>query len=610
LDILEDFLLKSHSCGELRDKHVGQEVTLAGWVHRRRDHGGLIFIDLRDREGIAQIVFNPETSKKAHKIANELRNEYVAKISGKVAKRPRGTENLKLPTGKIEVIASDIQILNTAKTPPFYINEDVEVDENLYLKYRYLYLRRPRMKDNIILRHKVEKFMRDFLDAKGFVEIETPILIKSTPEGARDYLVPSRIHPGKFYALPQSPQQLKQLLMVAGFEKYYQIARCFRDEDLRADRQPEFTQLDLEMSFIDEEDILTLLEEMFTSLVETVKPEMRMLKPFPRLSYAETMERYGTDKPDIRFGLELRDLSTTVAESEFAVFRSAIQSGGKVKGICLPGCADYSHKQLEELTELAKSCGAKGLITLALPTGSYDKLEQLTPDKVKSVATKYLNAEQLKETVRKFEAKPGDLILIVAGESKMVDKVLDELRRETGHRLGLLDPNLLAFVFIVDYPLLDWNEETGLWEPMHHPFTAPIEEDIPLLDTELAKVRARHYDIVCNGYELSSGSIRIHTRQLQEKIFRLLGYSNEEIEARFGHLLEAFDYGAPPHGGIAPGIDRVVMLLAGAENIREVIAFPKNQSAIDVMSDSPSPVSKAQLDELHLKLKDEETVQT
>ncbi|MBM3142375.1 MAG: aspartate--tRNA ligase [Chloroflexi bacterium] len=603
-------MLKSHSCGELRDKHVGHEVTLAGWVHRRRDHGGLIFIDLRDREGIAQIVFNPEISKGVHKVANELRNEYVAKVTGKVAQRPPGTENTKLPTGKIEVIASDIQILNTAKTPPFYINEDAEVDENLCLKYRYLYLRRPRMKDNIILRHRVEKFMRDFLDAKGFIEIETPILIKSTPEGARDYLVPSRIHPGKFYALPQSPQQLKQLLMVAGFEKYYQIARCFRDEDLRADRQPEFTQLDMEMSFVDEEDILSLLEELFTSLMETVKPEMRILKPFPRLSFTESMERYGTDKPDIRFGLELRDLSAIVAESDFAVFRSAIQGGGKVKGICLSGCADYSHKQTEELTELAKSSGAKGLITLALPAGSFDKLEQLAPDKVKSVAAKYLTAEQLKEIVRKFEAKPGNLILIVAGEPKMVDKVLDELRREMGHRLGLTDPNLLAFVFVVDYPLLDWNDETGRWEPMHHPFTAPREEDVPLLDTDPPKVRARHYDIVCNSYELSSGSIRIHTRQLQEKIFRLLGYSNEEIEARFGHLLEAFDYGAPPHGGIAPGIDRVVMLLAGAENIREVIAFPKNQSAIDVMSDSPSPVSKAQLDELHLKLKDEETIQT
>jgi aspartyl-tRNA synthetase len=600
-------LLKSHSCGELREKHIGHEVTLAGWVHRRRDHGGLIFIDLRDREGIAQVVFNPEISKKAHETANELRSEYVAKITGKVAERPSGTANRKLPTGKVEVIASDIQILNTAKTPPFYINEDVEVDENLYLKYRYLYLRRPRVKDNMILRHKVGKFMRDFLDAKGFVEIETPILFKSTPEGARDYLVPSRVHPGKFYALPQSPQQLKQLLMVAGFEKYYQIARCFRDEDQRADRQPEFTQLDMEMSFIDEEDILSLLEEMFTSLVETVKPEMKILKPFPRLSFAETMERYGTDKPDIRFGLELRDLSKIAAESEFAVFHSTIQAGGKVKGICLPGCADYSHKQLEELTELAKSCGAKGLITLALPSASFDKLEQLSPDKVKSVASKYLTAEQLKEIVRRFEAKPGDLILIVAGEAKMVNKVLDELRREMGHRLGLIDPNYLVFFFVVDFPLLERNEETKLWEPMHHPFTSPREKDIPLLDTDPGSVRARHYDIVCNGYELSSGSIRIHTRQLQQKIFRLLGYTDEEIEARFGHMLEAFDYGAPPHGGIAPGIDRVVMLLAKTDNIREVIAFPKNQSAIDVMSDSPSPVSQAQLNELHLKLTDKDT---
>jgi aspartyl-tRNA synthetase len=600
-------LLKNHSCGELTEKHIGHEVTLAGWVHRRRDHGGLIFIDLRDKEGIAQVVFNPETSKKAHKTANELRNEYVAKITGKVEKRPKGTENLKLPTGKIEVIANDIQILNTSKTPPFYINEDVEVDENLSLKYRYLYLRRPRMKDNMVLRHKVEKFMHAFLDARGFVEIETPILFKSTPEGARDYLVPSRIHPGKFYALPQSPQQLKQLLMVAGFEKYYQIARCFRDEDQRADRQPEFTQLDIEMSFVDEEDILSLLEEMFTSLLETVKPDMKIVKPFPRLSFAETMEKYGTDKPDIRFGLELRDLSKIVAESEFGVFRSTIQGGGKVKGICLSGCADYSHKQTDELTELAKASGAKGLITMALPAGSFDTLEQITPDKVKSVAAKYLTTDQLKEIVSKLEAKAGDLILIVAGDIKMVNKVLDELRREMGRRLGLIDPNLLIFFFVVDFPLLDWNEETKLWEPMHHPFTSPREEDIPLLDKDPARVRARHYDIVCNGYELSSGSIRIHTRDMQQKIFRLLGHTDEEIEARFGHMLEAFDYGAPPHGGIAPGIDRLVMLLAGADNIREVIAFPKNQSAVDVMSDSPSTVSKAQLDDLHLKLADEET---
>ena len=598
-------MLKSHSCGELTKEQVGREVTLAGWVHRRRDHGGLVFIDLRDREGIAQVVFNPEISKAAHEVADGLRNEYVIKVTGEVALRPPGTENPKLPTGEIEVIASDIQLLNTSKTPPFYINEDVEVDENLFLKYRYLHLRRPRMRDNILLRHRVEKFMRDFLDAKGFVDIETPILMKSTPEGARDYLVPSRIHPGKFYALPQSPQQLKQLLMVAGFEKYYQIARCFRDEDLRADRQPEFTQLDLEMSFVDEEDILNLVEELFTSLVETVKPEMQVLKPFPRLSYAESMERYGTDKPDVRFGLEIRDLSDIVADSEFAVFRSTIQGRGKVKGICLPGCATYSHKQLEELTELARTHGAKGLITLALPSDDHASLEHLTLDEVKSVAAKYLTIDQVKEMVQKFEAKPGDLVVIVAGEPNMANRVLDEVRREMGRRLNLMDPNLLAFVFIVGYPLLEWNNETGLWEPMHHPFTAPCEEDVPLLDKDPSKVRARHYDIVCNGYELSSGSIRIHTRQLQEKVFHLLGYSSKEIEERFGHLLEALEFGAPPHGGIAPGIDRVVMLLAGAENIREVIAFPKNQGAVDVMSDAPARVSEQQLDELHLKLKDE-----
>jgi len=597
-------LLKTHSCGELRKDHIGQEVTLAGWVHRRRDHGGLVFIDLRNKEGIVQVVFNPETSPVAHEIADGFRNEYVIQVTGDVSRRPPGTENPKLPTGEIEIVAKEAEILNTAKTPPFYINEDVDVEDNIRLKYRYLYLRRERLKNNLLLRHKVIKFIRNFLDSKGFVEIETPILIKSTPEGARDYLVPSRIHPGKFYALPQSPQQLKQLLMVAGFEKYYQIARCFRDEDLRADRQPEFTQLDLEMSFVDEEDILNLLEELFTSLVETVTPEKRVLKPFPRLSYIETMERYGTDKPDIRFGLEIKDISSIMTNSDFAVFRTTLQEGGKIKGICVPACASYPRHQLEELTQLAKSFGAKGLVAMPVAT-EVSNPGQATIDKTKTVVAKYLTAAEVQGIVTKFEAKPDDLLLIVADQPKIVNKVLDELRREMGKHLNLVDPNLLAFVFIVDYPLLEWNKELGHWGPMHHPFTAPREEDIPLLDAAPEKVRARHYDIVCNGCELSSGSIRVHNRELQEKIFHLLGYNKREIEERFGHLLDAFEYGVPPHGGIAPGMDRLVMLLAGEDSIREVIAFPKNQSATDLMVNAPSSVSKEQLDELYLQLKPE-----
>ena len=601
-------MFKDFSCGELRKENTGTVVKLAGWVHRRRDHGGLIFIDLRDVGGITQLVFNPEIDKQAHALAYELRNEYVLRITGTVALRPAGTENKNLDTGDIEVHVSSAEILNTSKTPPFYINEDVEIDENLLLKYRYLYLRRPRMKENIVLRHKVVKYMRAFLDNRGFVEIETPILMKSTPEGARDYVVPSRIQPGKFYALPQSPQQLKQLLMVAGFEKYYQIARCFRDEDTRADRQPEFTQLDIEMSFVEEEDIFKLLEELFIAVVESVKPEMHMVKPFPRLTYKETMDRFGTDKPDIRFGMELKDLSDIVTTSEFAVFRSVIESGGKVRGLCLPGCHDYTKKQIEELTSLARDLGAKGLVTLAISPEAGDRLENLSVETVKSVAAKYLTVEQMKEITAKFVARPGDLVLIVGGEPDMVNRVLDGLRQEMGNRLGLADPNRLAFAFILDYPLFEWNKEASRWDSMHHPFTAPYEEDIPLLSEDPSRVRARHYDIVCNGCELSSGSIRINKRDLQEKVFGLLGYSKQEAGERFEQLLEAFEYGAPPHAGIAPGIDRFVMILTGEKSIREVIAFPKNQNAIDVLFDAPSTLSKAQLDELHLRIVDDDTI--
>ncbi len=599
----EIILLKSHSCGELRREHEGAKVTLAGWVDRRRDHGKLIFIDLRDREGLVQVVFNPELAKQCHEIASEMRGEYVVRVSGEVALRPPGTDNPKLPTGDIEVVAHDTEILNPSKTPPFYINEDIEVEESLRLKYRYLDLRRARMRDNLILRHQVVKFIRDFLTDRGFIEVETPILIKSTPEGARDYLVPSRLQPGKFYALPQSPQQLKQLLMVAGVEKYFQIARCFRDEDTRADRQPEFTQLDLEMSFIEEEDVLNLIEELFTTLMAAIKPEMRLVKPFPRLSYAEAMRRYGTDKPDLRFGLEIGDLSDIAAQSSFSIFRSAVSEGGEVKGICAPGCATYTRRQLDELNKMVQGLGAEGLVTISLGT-SAGSLDDLTIEMVRSVAAKFLTLDQVKEMAERLGANVGDLLLIIAGKPEVVNVGLGELRREMGQRLKLVDASLFTFAYVVNFPLLRRDEEAGRWESEHHPFTAPWDEDVPLLDSAPDKVRGRHYDVVCNGYEIGGGSIRIHTAGLQRKVFRLLGYGDAEMDEKFGHMLEAFDYGAPPHGGIALGLDRIVMLLAGETTIREVIAFPKNQSAVDLTVNAPSSVTAEQLAELHLSLRD------
>jgi len=598
-------MMKTHYCGELRKEHVGKKVTLAGWVDRRRDHGELVFIDLRDRSGVAQVVFNPQVSRVAHKVAEQCRGEFVLKITGDVNPRPRGTENLKLPSGEIEVHVTEAEVLNASKTPPFYINEESEVDESVRLKYRYLDLRRTRMLNNMMLRDRVITFFREFLHARGFIEIETPILIKSTPEGARDYLVPSRLSPGCFYALPQSPQQLKQLLMIAGMEKYFQIARCFRDEDSRADRQPEHTQLDIEMSFVEkEEDILGVMEELFTAMMDKIAPEKRIIKPFPRIGYRESIEKYGSDRPDLRFGMEMRDLTDIAARTEFSLFKKIVADGGKVKAICAQGCAGYTRSQLEELNKFVQGYGAGGLLTFALGT-SQGGIDALTPDMVKSVAAKYMTADQVKEMARRLDAGLGDLLLLVAGKPKVVDKALGELRREMGQRLKLADPDMFAFAFVVDFPLFAWSEEGQRWESEHHPFVMPWTEDLPTLEQAPGKVRARCYDIVCNGLELASGSIRIHNPELQRRIFRFLGYKDEEIQEKFGGFLDAFEYGAPPHGGIAPGIDRIVMMLAGEQTIRDVIAFPKNQNAVDLMLEAPSPVREDQLKELHLRVRED-----
>jgi len=587
-------MYRTHSCGELRPSHIGQKVTLAGWVHRRRDHGGVVFLDLRDRYGLVQITINPNLSKETLNIVADIRFEWVLQITGTVQKRPAGMENPNMASGEIEVTADEINVLNPAKTLPFMVNngDTNEADEATRLKYRYLDLRRERMKDNIILRHLVVKFMRDYLDKQGFIEIETPILFKATPEGARDYLVPSRVYPGQFYALPQSPQQLKQLLMVAGMDRYFQIARCFRDEDQRGDRQPEFTQLDLEMSFVQRDDVLAMTEGLFTALIPAVTPHKRILSsPWPMLSYTEALEKYGSDKPDLRFGMQLMDVSDIFAKSDFRVFQSALEAGGVIKCIVAPDSANMSRKEVDELTEVAKSFGAKGLATLAV-----------TAEGPKGTAAKFVKAEEVEAIKTKVGAKQGDLILFAADQRAIVNKVLGGLRLVFRDKLDLADKDVMAFAWVVDFPMFEWNEEEKKWDAAHHPFTMPKMEDLPKFETNPGEIFSDAYDMVCNGYEMASGSIRIHRRDIQTKIFQLLGLKDEEIQLKFGHMLEAFEYGAPPHGGVAPGIDRLVMLLADEQNIREVIAFPKNSSARDVMADAPSSVEPKQLKELHIKI--------
>lgn len=582
---------RTHYCGELSEKNVGESVVLKGWVQKRRDLGGLIFIDLRDRTGIVQVVINPVDSPESFKLAESVRSEYVLDVKGNVIRRAEGTENKKLKTGMIEIQCEQLTILNEAKTPPFPIENEMDITDETRIKYRYLDLRRPVMYETLRLRSKTVKAIRDFLDAEEFLEVETPILTKSTPEGARDYLVPSRVHPGHFYALPQSPQIFKQLLMVGGIDRYYQVARCFRDEDLRADRQPEFTQIDIETSFMSQEDIIALIEQMMKKVMKDVKG-IDITTPFPRLTYQEAMERYGSDKPDTRFGLELVDASEIVKDSEFKVFASTVANGGQVKGINVKQSADqYSRKDIDALTEFVKIYGAKGLAWI-----------KVTEEGFTGPIAKFFDDNIQNQLKALFDAEAGDLLLFVADKKSVVADSLGALRLKLGKELGLIDESKFNFLWVTDWPLLEYDEEEGRYYAAHHPFTMAVREDLPLLETDPGRVRAQAYDIVLNGYELGGGSIRIFERDVQEKMFKVLGFSEQSAREQFGFLMDAFEYGTPPHGGIAIGLDRLIMLLASRSNLRDTIAFPKTASASDPLTNAPSEVSSSQLDELKLSI--------
>jgi len=592
---------KDTNCGEPRESSIGSQITVAGWVHRRRDHGNLIFIDLRDRSGILQVVFNPEHGEKAHDLAQSLRSEWVVQVTGQVVSRLSGAENPDLATGAVELSATDINVLNRSVTPPFEVSDDIEVDPTTRFKYRFMDLRRPKMQDNLRLRHKVTHMMWDFLTEKGFTQIETPILIKSTPEGARDYVVPSRVHPGNFYALPQSPQQLKQLLMVSGVERYFQIARCFRDEDLRADRQPEHTQLDFEMSFVHQEDVMEMVEELYTKIVSEVISDAEVVTPFIRLTYEQSMERFGSDKPDLRYGMELTTITQTAASSDARVFQAVAASGGSIRGFVAKGCANFGRRQTDELTDYAKSSGAQGLVFIAIDDTA-PSIDGLEGDHIKSPLKKFLSVDVVKKLAYEMSAEPGDLMLIVAGTNKLVNTVLSNLRIEMARRLNLIDNNKLVFAWVYDFPLFEWDDELNKYEPAHHVFSSPKPEHMDYLDSEPGKVIGTLWDLVCNGSEMGSGSIRIHDSDLQRKLFKIIGYSAQQIEDRFGQLLTAFTYGAPPHGGMGLGLDRLVAMLAGEDAIREVIAFPKTQSAFDPLFEAPSSIENEQLDDLHIRV--------